>query len=130
MFSDPKFKAITKVHAILSHDPTIQQMVGDKIFPLNAPEKVNGVKVEGDLILYRRDGLRAQDNKMGQIYRTAIFYVVAISENYKRSLDLAEAIQKTLAKDHPAEGLRIRMEDYTEEYIDKKFFQLLQFSLE
>ena len=130
MFSDPKFKAITKVHAILSQNPTIQQMVGDKIFPLNAPEKVNGVKVEGDLILYRRDGLRVQDNKMGRIYRKAIFYVVAISENYKRSLDLAEAIHNALAKDHPAEDLRIRMEDYTEEYIDKKFFQLLQFTIE
>lgn len=130
ILSDAKFTAVTKVRAILSQNPTIQEFVGNKIFPLNAPEKIDGKKVEGDLILYRRDGLRVQDNKMGTLYRKAIFYVIAISENYNRSLSIAEAIQQSLDKDHPQYGFRIRLEDYTEEYIDKKFFQLLQFSIE
>jgi hypothetical protein len=130
MSADEKFTAITKVRAILSNNPTIKAMVGDKIFPLTAPGELGGKKVEGDLILYQRDGYRRDDNKMGITRQRSIFYMVAISDNYDRSLTLALSIYETLDGEHPAEDFRIRLEDYTEEYIDKKFFQLLQFSIE
>ena len=130
MSADEKFTAITKVRAILSTNPTISEMVGNKIFPLTAPSEVGGVKIEGDLILYQRDGYRREDNKMGITRQRSIFYIIAISDNYDRSLTLALSIYETLDGEHSAEGFRIKLEDYTEEYVDKKFFQILQFSIE
>jgi hypothetical protein len=128
--ADEKFTAITKVRAILLQNPTIQEFVGDKIFPLTAPSEFGGKDVEGDIIVYQRDGYKREDNKMGVTLQRSIFYMIAISDNYDRSLALAKAIYEALDGEHSAEDFRIKLEDYTEEYVNQKFFQLLQFSIE
>lgn len=123
--ADKKFKAIRSISALLSHDPTIQSYVGDKIYALIAPPDV-----EGDFIALRRDGYRRQDTKMGVSLQQSIFYVFAISDTYDRSLDMADAIYDVLEGYHKEYDLRVRLEDYTEEYVDKKFIQVLRFNLE
>ena len=123
--ADKKFKAIRDVKLLLSHNSTIQSFVENKIYALVAPQDT-----EGDFITLRRDGYRRQDTKMGVALQSSIFYVFAISDSYNRSLDIADAIYDALEGDHHHLDLRIRMEDYAEEYIDQKFVQILKFNLE
>lgn len=54
-----KFKVTTEVRTILQDSLGIKTMVGDKIFPLVAP---NGT--EGDFIIYQRDGFKQEYTKM------------------------------------------------------------------
>lgn len=122
--ADKKFKAIKEIFSLLSNDPTIQTFVGDKIYPLVAPQNV-----EGDFIALRRDGYRRQDTKMGVAIQQSVFYVFVISEDYDRSLDIADVVYDVLEGDHPRD-IRIKMDDYTEEYVDQKFIQVLRFNLE
>ncbi len=123
--ADKKFKAIKDIVSLLSEDSTIIRYVESKIFSLIAPQDV-----EGDFIVLRRDGYARQDTKMGFSLQRSVFYVVVVSEDYDRSLDIAEAAFDVLEGYHPQYDLRINMEDYAEEYGDQKFIQVLQFNME
>ena len=124
--AEEKFTAIKAVVKILREDDGIRSFgVEDKIFPLVAPEGT-----DGDFLAYQRDGYERQDTKRGIALQRSIFYIIAVSMDYDRSLSLAEAVYTALEGDHPDENVRIRMEDYSEEYVDKKFLQVLRFSIQ
>ena len=124
--AEEKFTAIKAVVKILREDDGIRSFgVEDKISPLVAPEGP-----AGDFLVYQRDGYERQDTKMGIALQRSIFYIIAVSMDYDRSLSLAEAVYTALEGDHPDENVRIRMEDYSEEYVDKKFLQVLRFSIQ
>ena len=123
--SDKKFKAIKHVFSLLSNSPTIQSFVGSKIYPLVAP-----LETKGDFIAIRREGYRREDTKMGVSVQRSIFSVVAVSRDWEVGLNIADAIYDVLEGDHAEYGLRIRMDNYAEDYVDQKFIQVLQFYLE
>jgi hypothetical protein len=123
--NDKKFLAIQNVVAILSNSPEIQALVGDKIFPLVAP-----VDTHGDFIAYQRDGYKREDSKMGVAVQRSIFLITVVSDTHERSLVIADAVYDALEGDHSEYNMRIRMENYGEDYIDRKFIQVLQFYLE
>lgn len=123
--NDKKFLAIQNVVAILSNSPEIQALVGDKIFPLVAP-----VDTHGDFIAYQRDGYKREDSKMGVAVQRSIFLITVVSDTHERSLVIADAVYDALEGDHSEYDMRIRMENYGEDYIDRKFIQVLQFNLE
>ena len=123
--NDKKFLAIQNVVAILSNSPEIQTLVGDKIFPLVAP-----VDTHGDFIAYQRDGYKREDSKMGVAVQRSIFLITVVSDTHERSLTIADAVYDALEGDHSEYDMRIRMENYGEDYIDRKFIQVLQFYLE
>lgn len=124
--ADEKFTAIRAVVKILRNADEIKPFgVEEKIFPLVAAEGT-----DGDFLVYQRDGYERQDTKMGIALQRSYFYIIAVSMDYDRSLSLAEAVYRALEGDHPDEDVRIRMEDYSEEYVDKKFLQVLKFSIQ
>lgn len=123
--NDKKFLAIQNVVAILSNSPEIQALVGDKIFPLVAP-----VDTHGDFIAYQRDGYKREDSKMGVAVQRSIFLITVVSDTHERSLVIADAVYDALEGDHSEYDMRIRMENYGEDYIGRKFIQVLQFYLE
>lgn len=123
--NDKKFLAIQDVIALLSNSPKIQALVGDKIFPLVAP-----VDTHGDFIAYQRDGYKREDSKMGVAVQRSIFLITVVSDTHERSLVIADAVYDALEGDHSEYNMRIRMENYGEDYIDRKFIQVLQFYLE
>ena len=126
MRADPKFRSIISVVKILRDDPTVSGLIGrDKIFPLVVPENT-----DGDIIVYQRDGYVRQDSKMGVAVQRSLFTLAVVSVDYDRGLAIAEAVYKALEGEHSEYGVRIRMENYIDDYIDKKFFQFLQFSIE
>lgn len=123
--SSKKFRAIIDVVSLLSRSSTIQQLVGDKIYPL-----VNTDDTTGDFIAYQRAGYQRQDTKMGFAVQRSDFFMTVVSSDYNRSLEIAEAVFDVLEGDHAEYDMRIRMIDYEEDYLDKKFCQILKFSLE
>lgn len=118
------FTAIIDVVSLLSASQTIQNLVGDKIYPL-----INTDETDGDFIAYQRAGYQRLDTNMATASK-ATFFMTAVSNTYDRSLEIAEAVYNTLEGDHSQYDLRIKLVDYEEDYIDKKFVQILKFTLE
>lgn len=123
--ADSKLSAIKDIFSQLSQDPIIQSYVGTKIYPLIAPQGT-----EGDFLAIQRDGYRLDYTKMGVALQRSIFFVTAVSDDYDRGLNIAEAVCNVLVGDHSTLAARIRLEDYGEDYLDKKFIQVLKFSIE
>ncbi len=84
---------------------------------------------DGDFIVYQRDELKQDYTKMGVASQTAVIYVTAVSDSYVRSNNLASLIYDTLSGDFENPDMHIQLEDSTEDFIDKKFIQVLQFSI-
>ena len=123
--ADKQFKIITEVVKLLRESEELAAMVGPKIFPIVAPEGT-----VGDFVSYQRDGLDIESSKMGTALQRSYFYINVVSDDYDRSLDIADTIYDTLEGDFVNPDMRIRLTDYTEDYVDKKFLQVLQFSIQ
>lgn len=118
------FKVTTEVRAILLCSEEIEISIGENIFPIIAPENTGG-----DFIVYQRDGFKQETTKFGVAIQTPLVNVTAISENYDRSQDLACLIYDTLSGSFTNPDLTIQLEDSTEDFIDNKYIQVLQFSI-
>lgn len=118
------FKVTTEVRAILLCSKEIEVSIGENIFPIIAPENTGG-----DFIVYQRDGFKQETTKFGVSSQTPLVNVTAISENYDRSQDLACLIYDTLSGSFTNPDLTIHLEDSTEDFIDNKYIQVLQFSI-
>lgn len=119
------FKITTEVRNILLASAEVTSLIGSKIFPVVAPDDT-----PGDLIIYQRDGYKTEYNKMGRHIDNPVVFVSAISESYTRSQDLASLIYEVLEGDFKNPNMRIRLQDSTEDCIEGKFIQVLQFSIE
>lgn len=118
------FKITTELRALLLDNPEIVSLVDDKIFPVVAPEGT-----EGDFITYQRDGYRQTYNQMGVSEQIPVVNVAAISDDYNRSQEMASLIYDALSGDFQNPDITIQLEDSTEDFIDNKFIQVLQFSI-
>ena len=118
------FKIATEIRAILLSSEDIKEAIGEKVFPIIAPENT-----VGDFIAYQRDSYKPDSTKFGIYQQVPIVNVVAISENYDRSQHLASLIYDTLSGDFADPDIHIELEDSTEDFIDNKYIQVLQFSI-
>lgn len=118
------FKITAEIRSILLQNEEIKSIVGEKIFPIMAPEDT-----DGDFIVYQRDELKQEYTKMGVASQISVLYLTAVSESYVRSNSLASLIYDTLSGDFRDPDMHIQLEDSTEDFIDKKFIQVLQFSI-
>jgi hypothetical protein len=118
------FKITTELRAILLNNPEIVSLVDDKIFPIVAPEGT-----EGDFITYQRDGYKQVFTQFGVAEQIPYVNVAAISDDYDRNQELASLIYDTLSGEFQEPDIAIQLEDSTEDFIDNKFIQVLQFSI-
>ena len=118
------FKITTELRAILLNNPEIVSLVDDKIFPIVAPEGT-----EGDFITYQRDGYKQVFTQFGVAEQIPYVNVAAISDDYDRNQALASLIYDTLSGEFQEPDIAIQLEDSTEDFIDNKFIQVLQFSI-
>lgn len=119
------FKITAEIRAILLDSEDITKLIGRKIFPVIADENTNG-----DFIVYQRDGYKQDSTKFGISSQAPIVFVSAVSDDYGRSIDLASLIYDTLSGDFRNPDMHIQLEDSTEDFIDNKFIQVLQFSIQ
>lgn len=120
-----KFKVTNEVKDILLADPAVVALVGDQIFPLNAP-----LDTKGDFIIYMRDEYSIERCKMGIVSQKCRIYINAVSTNYNRGQELASLIFAALDGTFTDPDMEIRLEDSTEDYTDGKYIQVLLFSIE
>lgn len=120
-----KLLVTTDVVAILKDSTKITDIVGDNIFPLIAEEGTTG-----DYILYKREKYDAEWNKMGKTSDKCEVYINVVSDNYERGKIVAAAVQDALEGSFSSPDMTIRLLDSTEDYMDKKFIQVLLFSIE
>lgn len=120
-----KLLVTTDVVAILKDSTKITDIVGDNIFPLVAEEGTTG-----DYILYKREKYDAEWNKMGKTSDKCEVYINVVSDNYERGKIVAAAVQDALEGSFSSPDMTIRLLDSTEDYTDKKFIQVLLFSIE
>lgn len=118
------FKITAEIRSILLESEDITQLIGRKIFPIIADENT-----DGDFIVYQRDGYKQDSTKYGISLQTSIVFVSAVSADYGRSIELASLIYGTLSGEFSNPDMYIQLEDSTEDFIDNKFIQVLQFSI-
>jgi hypothetical protein len=118
------FDITKEIRAILLESEIISLLIGDRVFPLMAPENTIG-----DYIVYQRDGYKQEYTKMGVASHYPVVFVTAVSEDYDRSNQLASAIYDTLSGSFSDPDIRIELEDSTEDFIDKKYIQVLEFTI-
>jgi hypothetical protein len=118
------FNATTEVRNILIADKTIKSFVGNKIYPLIAPDGTSG-----DFIVYQRDGNSESESKMGVSDIEATVFIIIVSDNYKHSQDMAMAAYKCLDGTYSGDIREIRLQDSTEDLADRKYYQILKFKI-
>lgn len=118
------FGITTEIRGMLLDSDDICRMVGQKIYPIVAPDGT-----DGDFIVYQRDGYQQEYSKMGVARQIPIVYVSVISDNYDRSNQIASLIYSALEGRFDNPVMTIHLEDSTEDYVDKKYVQVLQFSI-
>ena len=124
MSAESKFKITTKVRDALLAKSEISDMIDERIFPVVAPEKT-----KGDFIIYRRDEYSKDYTKMGVCEQSCRVYINAISEDYKRSQELAYQINEALEGKHIDLGMDVYLIDSTEDFGDNKYVQVLLFDI-
>lgn len=118
------FKITTELRAILLENEEIIDLIDDKIYPIIAPEDT-----DGSFIVYQRDGYKQVYSKLGVAEQIPIVNIAAISDNYDCSQVLASLIYNSLSGKFRDPDIHIQLEDSTEDFIDSKFIQVLQFSI-
>lgn len=118
------FKITTEIRSILLASGEITAVIEEKVFPIIAPENT-----AGDFIVYQRDGFKQEYTQMGIASQSPLVNVTAVSDNYDRSQNLASLIYDTLSGDFRDPDITIQLEDSTEDFIDNKYIQILQFSI-
>lgn len=118
------FKITTELRAILLDNEEIIDLIDDKIYPIIAPEDT-----DGSFIVYQRDGYKQAYSKLGVAEQIPIVNIAAISDNYDCSQVLASLIYNSLSGKFRDPDIHIQLEDSTEDFIDSKFIQVLQFSI-
>lgn len=123
----PKFKVTSEIRDMLLKSGEVAHIVGDKIFPIVAPEKTEGIYVT-----YQREQYGVDRTKMGAAMETCQVYIFVVGDKYAESQDLAEKIFIALNGDH-SNGLRIWLNDSTEDITgegqNKKYVQVLLFEI-
>lgn len=119
---DLKFKISTSARQILMHNEQVSTLVGSRIYPCVAPEDT-----DEDYIVYFRDAYGISDTKMGIYAQKADVVFTVISDDYERAQDIAEAVFNAL---NGQQGdTKYELKDSTEDYIDKKYTQILVFEI-
>ena len=118
------FSVTTDIRELLTTDDTIKSFVGEKIFPLVAPDGT-----DDDFIVYQRDETRQEISKDGISEIAVIVYITIVSSDYLRSQDIAIAVKKRLEGNYKGDFRQILMDDSTEDLLDRKYLQILQFKI-
>lgn len=119
-----KFKIGEVILKILEGSENVISMVDKRIFPVVAVKKTSE-----DYILYSRDKYARIANKMGAFDQCHIL-IVAVSDNYERSMNLAVYINEALEGNFSNPKMKISLMDSTEDFEDGKYIQVILYSIE
>lgn len=125
-----KFGICKEVRKILLADETVHDLVGEKIYPIIAPE---GTK--GSFITYTRASYSTSSTKMGIYGQECEVGIACVSNSYDRSVEIAEAVFQALQGYHPIQKgdtvlNSLEMSDSSEDFVDGDvYIQYLSFRI-
>lgn len=118
------FDITTEVRGILLSDKAVRTYIGNKVFPVFAPEGT-----QGDLIIYFRDKYEIDRTQMGIAQQQCNIYLGIVSDSYDRSQVIAESVFHALEGDFRNPDMSVHLIDSTEDSVDGKYLQLLLFNI-
>ena len=113
--------------AILGSYVPLTNKIGNNLFPLFAP---GGTK--GDFVIYARTEYSSKHTLMGNVNENCAVTYNAVSENYKRSIEIAESIRSALIDtkvDNQSLELLKSWEEYDGTGNTLKYVQILVFGV-
>ena len=124
-----KFSVCTLIRERLLADEKIKELVGNKIFPIIAPENT-----QGNYIVYVRDEYSIDRTKTGIAFHNCIVFISCVSSSYDESQKIADAVFQCLDGRYKintkAQNINaIEMIDSTEDYDGDVYIQTLSFSI-
>lgn len=123
----PKWRLAEYIRERLLDSSDMRTLVGEHIYPVYAPD------VEGDFVIITRSSYKARETKFSILEYTTSVIIEAYSDDYARSLDIAEAIDAQLTKIHEEEygkgGVTITIQDSGEALHEGKFVQILEYAI-
>ena len=123
----PKWRLAEYIRERLLGSSDMRTLVGERIYPVFAPD------VEGDFVILTRSSYKAKETKFSILEYTTSVIIEAYSDDYARSLDIAEAIDAQLTKIHEEEygkgGVTITIQDSGETLHEGKFVQILEYAI-
>lgn len=124
-----KFSVCTLIRERLLADEKIKELVGNKIFPIIAPENT-----QGNYIVYVRDEYSIDRTKTGIAFHNCIVFISCVSSSYDESQKIADAVFQCLDGKYKINTEQqninaIEMIDSTEDYDGDVYIQTLSFSI-
>lgn len=116
------FTVTNDVREILLRSEELKSLIGDKIFPIVAPENT-----DGDFICYQRDRYKQERCKMGNVRDNPSVYVSCVSADYDRSQQIASLVRDVLEGEY--EDMNIELEECAEDFDSDKYIQIMLFSI-
>lgn len=124
--SNQKWSIGNDVRTILLNDSAVSGLVGNKIYPLVAPENI-----KDEFIVYKRDKYFKHSTKIGVYEDECELYLNAVSDNYDTAIAIASAVDNALTGTHTIDSKKITIElaDSTEDFDDDKYIETLLFRI-
>lgn len=118
------FDITTVVRGILLSDKKVKGLIGNKMFPVFAPQDT-----EGDFIIYYRDSYGIERTKAGIAEQQCDVFLAVLSDDYDKSVEIADAVFLSLEGAFTDPDITIHLTDSTEDSVDGKYLQLLKFNI-
>ena len=120
---ESSISVIKHIFRILSSDKTLNEMVGNKIFPIIAENDITF-----PFILVTRTSITPITFKTGVAVDKVTFQVVIEDVDYFRTVNIAEKVRELLELKHSDYFKRIEFSNCYEDFINDAYKQILQFS--
>lgn len=119
---ESSISVIKHIFRILSSDKTLNEMVGNKIFPIIAENDITF-----PFILVTRTSITPITFKTGVAVDKVTFQVVIEDVDYFRTVNIAEKVRELLELIHSDYFKRIEFSNCNEDFINDTYRQTLQF---
>ena len=120
---ESSISVIKHIFRILSSDKTLNEMVGNKIFPIIAENDITF-----PFILVTRTSITPITFKTGVAVDKVTFQVVIEDVDYFRTVNIAERVRELLELRHSDYFKRIEFSNCYEDFMNDAYTQKLQFS--
>lgn len=119
---ESSISVIKHIFRILSSDKTLNEMVGNKIFPIIAENDITF-----PFILVTRTSITPITFKTGVAVDKVTFQVVIEDVDYFRTVNIAERVRELLELRHSDYFKRIEFSNCNEDFMNDTYRQTLQF---
>ena len=119
---ESSISVIKHIFRILSSDKTLNEMVGNKIFPIIAENDITF-----PFILVTRTSITPITFKTGVAVDKVTFHVVIEDVDYFRTVNIAERVRELLELRHSDYFKRIEFSNCYEDFLNDTYRQILQF---